>query len=729
MALRDQQLDYRIRVLVEKVAEVDKLQRELVGLQKEMRDTGRESLHLRKETTGLQGALRMGLAVEGVRLLSQYGQAAGRLIVDMVALGDQIGKVSDKLGVSTDFLQAWRYEATLAGSDDNTADLALQRFTRRLGEAQKGTGELLPVLRQYNIQLTDSAGRTRTSREVLEDYADVIAATLDPQERLRLAFKAFDSEGAGLVNMLVDGGEGLREMQEEAEAAGVIVGEEFVDAAERAQDAIEGLTRATKTNLVEAIGAMIIRLEDVLALDRLVRDGVSLRRQAVRELAEEAGMPFNGRENVDSVAAQLRRGITPEKIHGREHAIVRRGIDEDKRRRDAKAAELRAEAEAEAKAGRLRQIELDQQAQELEFERKMGDLRLRALSDEERLVALQGMLVAAREKLASLTADEAQSALVIRQAQQDVYDLELQIEELRIKADGPETVRTLSGIEPPLDLESGLARFRDRMKSAGSPGILADEGLTDAFAAINDELTRAITLTGAWESALLNIRVALADSIVSAIIQMFQTWITQRLLAWAVEKGLSGLQEKERVGAMTRAAGEAGALGLAWAPAALSASIATLGGAAKVGTSAYIAALFAGVAAGTIAQGAAGFLGAVAGTAGQAAGQSVAGFADGGRVTGPGGPFGDRIAARLSDGEFVNTARSTGQNLPFLEFANAGGRIADLLEGAASGGGGPINLVLVDSRRRALEELRGREGRKVLVDLAGQDRLEMGIPT
>jgi hypothetical protein len=51
---------------------------------------------------------------------------------------------------------------------------------------------------------------------------------------------------------------------------------------------------------------------------------------------------------------------------------------------------------------------------------------------------------------------------------------------------------------------------------------------------------------------------------------------------------------------------------------------------------------------------------------------SFLGFADGGQVSGPGGPRSDSILARLSNGEFVVNANSTSKALPLLHAINDG---------------------------------------------------------
>lgn len=65
---------------------------------------------------------------------------------------------------------------------------------------------------------------------------------------------------------------------------------------------------------------------------------------------------------------------------------------------------------------------------------------------------------------------------------------------------------------------------------------------------------------------------------------------------------------------------------------------------------------------------------------------AIAGMADGGRVTGVGGPREDNQLRRLSVGEFVNNAASTKKNLPYLEAANNGADLSKLIPGLANGG-------------------------------------------
>lgn len=135
----------------------------------------------------------------------------------------QLQTTADKLGLTTSALQQLRYAAGQFNVTQQTTDMALQRFGRRIAEAAQGTGELKGTLEQYGIAVRDVNGNTRGTVDVLKDLANVIKDTGSSQEQLRIAFKSFDSEGAAFVNILRQGSEGLAKMQAEALAAGVVM--------------------------------------------------------------------------------------------------------------------------------------------------------------------------------------------------------------------------------------------------------------------------------------------------------------------------------------------------------------------------------------------------------------------------------------------------------------------------------------------------------------------------
>ena len=194
---------------------------------------------------GLQGLTKSLLSLKGL-LLGGAAVGMAYFAKRSIDAADSIAKTADKLGLTTDALQELRFAADLAGVAQTALDMGMQRFTRRVAEAVQGKGELIGVLEQYNILTTDSAGRTRDMNDVLGDLADVMLNTTDDAERLRIAFKAFDSEGVAMVNMLKEGRAALEATRAKAREYGLVIDEALVRKAVEAKDAITILTEQLK---------------------------------------------------------------------------------------------------------------------------------------------------------------------------------------------------------------------------------------------------------------------------------------------------------------------------------------------------------------------------------------------------------------------------------------------------------------------------------------------------
>jgi hypothetical protein len=142
-----------------------------------LKGLGRQAELLRTGIRTLAGALA-GVATVG-------GLTA--LVDRSISAANAIGKTADKIGVGVEALQELRFAAKASGVEQQTLDMALQRFTRRAAEAGQGTGEAKDALAQMGIALRDQSGNLRSSEDLLGDVADAFARVEDPAERVRLA--------------------------------------------------------------------------------------------------------------------------------------------------------------------------------------------------------------------------------------------------------------------------------------------------------------------------------------------------------------------------------------------------------------------------------------------------------------------------------------------------------------------------------------------------------------
>ena len=213
------------------------------------------------------------VALTKAATVALIGLTAGftALVLRQSAVIDRIGKVAKVTGVAAETLQRFGFAAELAGVSTDQAQVALRRFSRRLGEAQKNTGELAPTLKRLGIDLRDSSGEFKTAEEVLFDLADAIQDTEGSSERLAIAFKAFDSEGAELVSVLAQGSDAMRALFDEADSLGAVLSgsairgvEAFNDEFNKLQTLIGGIANTFVAALAPALTKITEDLIDLL---------------------------------------------------------------------------------------------------------------------------------------------------------------------------------------------------------------------------------------------------------------------------------------------------------------------------------------------------------------------------------------------------------------------------------------------------------------------------------
>lgn len=232
-----------------------RMNRALGVMQRGLDRVRRAGLSMAKSMFSLRGAIGLLAGSAGI----------GLIIKKSIDAADAIAKTADKIGVSTDTLQEYRFAAEQSGVNTRTFDLALQRLSRRFGEAAAGGGELSGTLKQYNIATHDADGQTRSVAAVMDDMARAIQGADSDSERLRIAFKAFDSEGAALVNMLRQGPAALQAFQAQARDLGLVISEDLLRAAEGAKDKLNILGKVISTNVTVAV------LENVDAIGDLAQ--------------------------------------------------------------------------------------------------------------------------------------------------------------------------------------------------------------------------------------------------------------------------------------------------------------------------------------------------------------------------------------------------------------------------------------------------------------------------
>ena len=228
--------------------------RELAKVERSINAFNRRVATLIRNVTGIRAAFAALVAVVG----------AGALIKRIADTTAQIEIQSRTIGVNVELLQELRHAGELLQLSAYQVGVGFQRFSRHLGDASRGGGELLPIFRRLNIEITDNEGNLRPTVDVLFDYADATKDAASRSQQLLLAFKAFDIEGARLVTLLRQGREGIMGFQEEANRLGLVLGEDLLANARLLHREFNILTRQIQTGFQRAILENTPQILDVL---------------------------------------------------------------------------------------------------------------------------------------------------------------------------------------------------------------------------------------------------------------------------------------------------------------------------------------------------------------------------------------------------------------------------------------------------------------------------------
>jgi hypothetical protein len=171
------------------------------------------------------------------------------------ALGDNVAKTADRLGIGIGALQELRYAAERTGVDVGTFDKAMEGMQKRLGEAAGGTGTAVDALKALGLSASDLIAMEPDA--AFYAIADAMANVGTVAERTALSSDVFGRSGVALLNMTREGSAGLEEYGRQAQRTGNILSDEAARDAEVFQDRLLDTQMVVK-GLKNTIGAALM---------------------------------------------------------------------------------------------------------------------------------------------------------------------------------------------------------------------------------------------------------------------------------------------------------------------------------------------------------------------------------------------------------------------------------------------------------------------------------------
>lgn len=175
---------------------------------------------------------------------------------------DELGKFSQRTGISIEALQELGFVAELNGGSIDSMNSSLENLARIASEASRGVGAGVEVFGLLGISVTKSNGQMKEADELFNDVSDSISKLDSQAQRLELSQKL--GIGSDLLLSLQKGSEEIKRQRQEARELGFVIDKDAAKAAADFNDeslklmkVIQGISSAIGTSLMKEITPMI----------------------------------------------------------------------------------------------------------------------------------------------------------------------------------------------------------------------------------------------------------------------------------------------------------------------------------------------------------------------------------------------------------------------------------------------------------------------------------------
>tara|TARA_R110000772_G_scaffold79867_5_gene170780 strand:+ start:29 stop:2569 length:2541 start_codon:yes stop_codon:yes gene_type:complete len=201
--------------------------------------------------------------IMGSRLAGGLGAAAFIAATKKtIDFGAAIGDLSDRLGVSAEFLQTMQFAAEQNGSSTEEASKAMEKLSKSIGEAEIGSKLYVDAFKKLGVELRNADGSLKSTEKITMEVADGLQGIEDPAIRVHTAFALMGRSGTAMTQFMKDGAGKIEEFGDQARDMGMIVGNDNVKALQDASGELEKAGRGFSVLAAEILPGLIKVLQN-----------------------------------------------------------------------------------------------------------------------------------------------------------------------------------------------------------------------------------------------------------------------------------------------------------------------------------------------------------------------------------------------------------------------------------------------------------------------------------
>lgn len=206
-------------------------------------------------------------------------------INQFAALGDQISKASQRVGMGVETLGGLKFAAEQCGANFQILTDGIKAFQNQLGAAQMGDAGAIGKLGKVGLSADAFAGLS--NEDQLMKVADHIKSIGDKAEQTRVSMELFGKAGFKLLPFFQEGSEGIQKLIAEGKDIGAVLGEEA------AEDAVK-MTDAMNRVKTSAVGISNVFISSLAPSIISVLDGATQLAKTTSKFVKDYGPVVHG---------------------------------------------------------------------------------------------------------------------------------------------------------------------------------------------------------------------------------------------------------------------------------------------------------------------------------------------------------------------------------------------------------------------------------------------------
>ena len=217
-------------------------------------------------------AIGVGIAA-GAAAVGGIAAFAKSSISAFAQAGDEVQKMSLRVGFSTEALSELKHAAELSGTSLGSLENGVKRMQRTILDAENGLSTAVDAFEMLGVEMADVESKSPEEQFTL--LSNALADVEDASRRSALAQQVFGRAGTQLLPMLAAGKDGLAAMRQEAHDLGMVFDQdaansaaEYNDSLTRLQGAFQGIQFAVGEALIPVLIPLIEKMTQIATVAR-----------------------------------------------------------------------------------------------------------------------------------------------------------------------------------------------------------------------------------------------------------------------------------------------------------------------------------------------------------------------------------------------------------------------------------------------------------------------------